>query len=572
MESDLSLPQSQNFAPTPGAIEVDPIPAGAPTATGYGPDTAAGQASRLWRSVWRVHFYAGMLSMPFLILFALTGLVILYTDPINEFTQARWRASSESAPAASLESQRQAVEGAYPDSQVLSVTPPRHPAQTTAFSLADAEGNETIVYVDPAGAEVRGAPPGGLRDVVGLANRLHGSLNNSSLTIAIPSIAGVINGDDAVMVDVPLSEVILEVMAVWGLTMAASGIYLWWPRKPGTGKALFLPRRGKRGRPRWRDLHAVAGVALSGLIVFFVTSGLPWSTYWGGGWGAATEAATPNRGDGFYDLVFADAQVASALPRVGDLDRDGTRIPWASRRDPLPNSAPPTAGQARAADDPTPTPQNPTSPAGNFSETVAPGSASARNGDLPAPVSLDRVAAAATAEGVPPGASIYLPRDTSLGGQTSYGSFAVVSPSPGRMNDQGAVFIDQFSARTISVSNTGTYGALQWLTEFGVQTHLGTQFGLASRVTMTAGCLLILWMAFTGLVMWAKRRPQGRMGLPRRPADVRTPRPLRLAATGLGLVYPLWGVSALAVLSFDRLVIRRVPRLRSAFGMRSGRA
>jgi hypothetical protein len=43
-----------------------------------------------------------------------------------------------------------------------------------------------------------------------------------------------------------------------------------------------------------------------------------------------------------------------------------------------------------------------------------------------------------------------------------------------------------------------------------------------------------------------------------------------MAAVGIasGVVFPQWGVTALAVLAVDRFVIRRVPRLRTAFGQR----
>jgi uncharacterized iron-regulated membrane protein len=36
----------------------------------------------------------------------------------------------------------------------------------------------------------------------------------------------------------------------------------------------------------------------------------------------------------------------------------------------------------------------------------------------------------------------------------------------------------------------------------------------------------------------------------------------------IGLIYPLWGVTALLVLGVDRFVIRKVPKLRSTFGQR----
>jgi len=44
-------------------------------------------SSRQWRSLWRVHFYSGMFAMPFILLMAVTGLVILYTDPVQQATE-----------------------------------------------------------------------------------------------------------------------------------------------------------------------------------------------------------------------------------------------------------------------------------------------------------------------------------------------------------------------------------------------------------------------------------------------------------------------------------------------------
>lgn len=34
-----------------------------------------------------VHFYSGMFALPFILLMAVTGLVILYTDPIQQLTE-----------------------------------------------------------------------------------------------------------------------------------------------------------------------------------------------------------------------------------------------------------------------------------------------------------------------------------------------------------------------------------------------------------------------------------------------------------------------------------------------------
>ena len=51
----------------------------------------ADRASRRWRAIWRVHFYSGMIAMPFILLMAVTGLVILYTQPIQDLTEGDLR-------------------------------------------------------------------------------------------------------------------------------------------------------------------------------------------------------------------------------------------------------------------------------------------------------------------------------------------------------------------------------------------------------------------------------------------------------------------------------------------------
>ena len=40
--------------------------------------------SKLWRALWRTHFFAGLIIAPALLWFAFTGLIILYTDPVDE--------------------------------------------------------------------------------------------------------------------------------------------------------------------------------------------------------------------------------------------------------------------------------------------------------------------------------------------------------------------------------------------------------------------------------------------------------------------------------------------------------
>jgi uncharacterized iron-regulated membrane protein len=321
----------------------------------------------------------------------------------------------------------------------------------------------------------------------------------------------------------------------------ASGIYLWWPRKKGTGKALFVPWLRKPGRARWRDLHAVGGTVLAVLLAFFITTGLPWSASWGANWSFVSSKLTPNEQTSFWEWEGPSSDV----PVAGDLNRVGNRIPWATQADVVPSSA---GGGGHHG-----------------------GATEVTDGDGPPalPVSLDLVAAAAEEEGMKAGYTINMPTDTLDDPESPrYGSFSVLNPWPGRMSDQGALYLDQFSGETLTKSTPETWGATQWLTEFGIQTHMGTQFGLWTRILMTVGCLLVFWNVATAAIMWNKRRRRGTLGLPRRPADVRIQRILGITAVILAVIYPLWGLSLVLVVLLDRYVVRRVPRLRAAFGMR----
>lgn len=500
-----------------------------------------GKASRLWRAIWRTHFYAGWFAAPILVLLAVTGLVILYTEPIERALDGDLVtvAECDAGSRVSLDDQRTVVAEEHPGWSLVSVTPPEAADRSTVFTMSDEDGSLVNVYVDPYTGEVLGEQTDGA-DLVGLANRLHGNLNNEGLTVPVPSLEGLV-GDGPVFVDAAVGDMLVEIFAGWGVVLAFTGVYLWWPRRRGTGKALFIPRLRKPGRARWRDLHAVAGTVLGVMLVFFVVTGLPWSAVWGPTWSFVASEVTPNQQTSFWEWEGP----TSAIPSTDDLDRAGRRIPWAAGRDEIPPSA--GGGGHHGGDD---------------ANAVADGGPPAE------PASLDLVAAAAEEEGMEPGYTINMPVDVvDDPDELVYGSYSVINPWPTRMEDQGAVYLDQFSGETLAHSTPEEWGRLQWLTEFGIQTHMGTQYGLPTRILMTATCLLVLWNVGTAAVMWNKRR-RGTLGLPRRPADVRLQRILGITALVLAVIYPLWGLTLVAVLLADHYLIRRVPKLRYAFGMR----
>lgn len=130
---------------------------GEPLAVGLGLQDAAASASQRWRSAWRIHFYAGMFAMPFILFMAVTGLVILYTQPIQDAFGGDLRTVADQGEWVSFDDQEQAVETAYPDMAVISMTVPPDSEHSTIFGLDDGSAAGQQAFVDPYTAEVLGA-------------------------------------------------------------------------------------------------------------------------------------------------------------------------------------------------------------------------------------------------------------------------------------------------------------------------------------------------------------------------------------------------------------------------------
>jgi uncharacterized iron-regulated membrane protein len=488
---------------------------------------AAARASRRWRSVWRIHFYSGVFAMPFILIMAISGLVILYSQPIQDATERDMRTVERAGEWRSFDAQERAVEDRYPDTPVLSMTVPADDHHATIFAVDDGSAAGAQVFVDPYTAKVQGETGTG-GGVVGLANRVHGFADNEAVTVPLPTVSALWDGD-AVMRDYVVGDLVLEIFAVWTIVLVSSGLFLWWPRRSRSGaearngRRLLGVRLGKRGRARWRDLHGMSGVLLFSLILLTIVSGLAWSTYWGANFTALANKVSPN--------TWTDAPTSDA-GHVGHLDRLGNQINWNTGDIPIPSSY-----------------------------------ATDGNGELPAPVSLDSVTEIAEREHMKPGYTVAFPvNETGDDGETAFGSFTITNSWPRKTGEARDVFVDQFTGETLAVQSVYGYGPVSRGMDTLVSTHMGTQLGLFTRIMMTALCLLAIWSVISAGVMFWKRRRPGSLGLPRRPLDVRLAKRLALLAIVIGIVFPEWGITALLVLAVDRFVIRRVRPLRATFG------
>lgn len=476
------------------------------------------------RRIWRLHFWIGLFAAPVLVVLACTGLTILYTQPLDLWLHRDLQVVSPSTATASLDDQIATARQHVGTDMVLdAVTPPASANRSTQVDFLPAqaaeagERNVTQVFIDPYTGTYLGQRHE-LDGMVGWANQLHRMFGNDGPTLTLPALGHLIapSAYPDPSIKVGIGNLVIEMAAVWVMVLAASGIYLWWPRAIERGKPRLGIRWNKGGRIRWRDLHAATGILLSVVLIFYIVTGLTWSRYWGENWRAVASTVTP-----------ATAVDAPSTPaKVGDFDRLGRRIAWADKNDPVYASAP--------------------------------------SGSVAKPLGFNDIDTIAKSENMIPGYSIMPPSDTTADGQTTYGSYTVINHWPQRTSEQRTVYLDQFTGRTITNSTVAQDGTLSRITGWGVNTHMGTQYGLVNRVLSTLFCLGLLTSIVTATIMWWKRRPTGTTGLPGRTSESmksETPRgpviAIGVIATALAVLYPSFGATLLLVLIAETIVESR---------------
>lgn len=208
----------------------------------------------LYRMLWRWHFYAGLVCIPFIIMLSITGSVYLFKPQVERALEApltHLQVTQPQAASAQVEAATKAVKGSRLRHYELPQT------QTDAVKIMVAKNNvETLVYLNPQTLEVLRIVPKDGR-FMEIAKTIHGEL--------LMGKAG---------------SWIVEIAACWAIVMMVTGLYLWWPRgAKGLGGVLY-PRQGKLFM---RDLHSVTGIWISFFAIFLLLSGLPWTDVWGKG-------------------------------------------------------------------------------------------------------------------------------------------------------------------------------------------------------------------------------------------------------------------------------------------------
>jgi uncharacterized iron-regulated membrane protein len=228
----------------------------------------------------RMHFYAGMLVAPFLLVAALTGLAYTVTPQLERVVYHDLLVAGPGGGSVRpLAEQIAAARAAHPGGSLTAVRPGAGDATTQVdFALPELGEKQHTVYVDPS----TGAVAGQLTTWFATTplktwfDDLHRNLHLGA--------AG---------------RFYSEFAASWLAVLVLGGLALWWRRSRGnrTARRLLTPDlAARKGVRRTRGWHAATGVWLTVGLLFLAATGLTWSRFAGGNFGAALDslsAGTP---------------------------------------------------------------------------------------------------------------------------------------------------------------------------------------------------------------------------------------------------------------------------------------
>ena len=499
---------AQADAPDPG-----------PDASGRRKPRRSARQSGLYRAVWRWHFYAGLFSIPIIVMLCLTGTIYLLKPQIEGVLYGHLMHVTPSGQTVSYQSQLQTVEAAYPNASISSVTPPLSASGATEFEVVRKGVGKKLadfaldysVWVNPYTGGIIGHRDNS-KDPVNVAVTLHG-------TLATQRFLGSSKWGNR----------LIETVASWAILLLITGIFLWWPRgRKKSLKGVLVPRlaEAKGSRTRWRDVHAITGILFSFVALFFLTTGLLWSQISG--------SNVHKLVDSTFGTAFASA------PSSVDVKKIDPSGPWATSTLPVPLSH---------MED---TPQALTAQVGSLSWNPKDG----------AP--LDAVVAQAERLGFPPGFGITMPFDAT--GSYLIGNYPDIDARPEQpSSSERFAFVDQYTAQPLGGVTHNQVGFFGRTMDTAVAIHEGREFGVVNQILSLLAVLAILVSVASSLVMWRKRRPVG-LGAPRSVTNRRINLALLATALLLSVAYPLLGASLVVVLVFESFVVHRIPRLARALG------
>ncbi|MFD2673612.1 PepSY-associated TM helix domain-containing protein [Marinicrinis sediminis] len=449
--------------------------------------------SPLYASVWRWHFYAGLIFTPFLLILAISGGIYLFKDEVENYMHhdqyfvSPQTVTEEKLPPSDMVEK---VQAGHPGAVVISMTQYDNPERSVKMGLIE-QGQMSFAFINPYNGE------------------LSGKLSSDDMLMN-----QVRDLHSQLLVGGTWANRLVELAAGWALILLLTGLYIWWPRNKGGIWGTLLPRFRARGRTFWRDLHAVPAFWLSAGLLLLILTGLPWS----GVMGEQIQKFSTSTNTGYPAFALSFGEKPQSVTYTKDVAQD---IPWATEKLPVPTS-----------DD--------------------------TKGLIP--LGINEVQHLVDSQSIDKPYTLSFPS-----GASGVYTVATTGQHP---TDLTTIHLDQYSGTVLTDVRFADLGITAQAISLGIALHEGRLFGLPNQLLGLLVCAGLVLMIISAIVMWLKRRPAGKLGAPSKPAS---PRPVKQTIVVwaitliLGILMPLVGLSIVAVLLLDLLVIRRIKALKSWF-------
>jgi uncharacterized iron-regulated membrane protein len=119
------------------------------------------------------------------------------------------------------------------------------------------------------------------------------------------------------------------------------------------------------------------------------------------------------------------------------------------------------------------------------------------------------------------------------------------------------VHVDQYTGKVLADARYADYAIAAKAMAVGIALHEG-QLGLWNFALNALFCLACVFLCVSGIVMWWKRRPAGRLGSPRYPRDYRVPAGVLGLGALLAIAFPMGGLAIAFFAIVDFLLPQRL--------------
>jgi len=212
--------------------------------------------NNLYNWIWKWHFIGGLISLPVILLLAITGTVYLFKDDYEKPIKEKLMTVKAVGEPLSYQQQWEIAKQNW-DRMPNAMEMPTSKTETTEF-VSGMFSHKSSLYIDPYSGNVNGKIQLDQTDMHKV-RKLHGELLMGTFGTKI-----------------------VELAASWMLVLIITGLYIFWPRGRGWKGFFTICTKGNK-RIVYRDLHAITGFWFSLMLLLILAGGLPWTDVFGSG-------------------------------------------------------------------------------------------------------------------------------------------------------------------------------------------------------------------------------------------------------------------------------------------------